>query len=141
MLIPDNMEENEMLIELGLTKKSEEINKKKYSTEQANKGNNDQEYSMNNVTLERLNEMINKILVEEKYEVWEINQRCEEIFIKLSLNYNDQLENCNRMLGKRMMNLDEINDECYRYIGELNQEVSRLETESLEKERRDTKGV
>ena len=69
MLTMDDMEENEMLIESGLTKKSEKINKKKYSKEQANKGNNNQEYSMNNVMLERLNEMINEILVEEKYKV------------------------------------------------------------------------
>ena len=33
------------------------------------------------------------------------------------------------MLGKRVMALDKINDECYRYIGELNQEVIRLENE------------
>ena len=65
----DDMDENETLIESGLTKKSEEINKKKYSTEKANKGNNDQEYSINNITLDRMNEMINEILVEEKYEV------------------------------------------------------------------------
>ena len=132
----DDMDKKEILIESGSTKKSEDINKKEYSTEQENKGNNDQEYSMNNVMLEMLNEMINEVLVEEKYEVQEINRRCEEITTKLSLRYNDQLENFNRMLGKRLISLDEINNECYRYIGELNQEVSQLETESFEEKRR-----
>ena len=73
MLTIDDIDEKEMLIESGLTKKSEEINKKEYSIEQENKGNNNQEYSVNNVTLEMVNEIINEVLVEEKYKVCEIN--------------------------------------------------------------------
>ena len=60
-----------------------------------------------------LNEIINEVLVEEKYEVWEINRRCDVITTKLSLHYNNQLENCNRMLRKRLTSLDKINNECY----------------------------
>ena len=107
-----------MAIESESTKTLEETKKMTHHIEQEN--SNDQEYSINNVMLEMLNKIITEVLVEEKFEVWDINQKCEEITTKLSLQYNDQLENYNRMLGKQVMSHNEINDERYRYIGELN---------------------
>ena len=74
-----------------------------------------------------LNKMINVVLIEDKSELRAINRKYAEITTKLSLQYNDQLEYCNIMLGKRVMSLDAINEECYQYIGELTQEISCLE--------------
>ena len=79
--------------------------------------------------------MLNKVRAEDESEVRVINWKCEEIITKLYLKYNDRLEKLNRMICKRLISLEGINDECHRYIGELNQEVSHLEKESIEKER------
>ena len=83
----------------------------------------------NNVIMEMISSMINKVLVEDKSELRAINRKYAKITTKLSLRYNNKLEYCNLMLGKRVMALDKINDKCYWYIGELNQEVIRLENE------------
>ena len=120
MLIINDRDEKEILIEVESTKNLEDITKKEYFTGQENKGNNDQEYSVNNIMLEMLNELINKVLVEEIEEIWEINQKYNEITTKLFLIYNDWLESINRMTGKRLMSLEEKNDESYQYISELN---------------------
>ena len=61
------MDKKETVKELELTKTSKDTNKKIHPTEQEN--SNDSEYSMNNIILEMLNEMINEVLVEEKFEV------------------------------------------------------------------------
>ena len=100
MLKMDDMDEKEMVIESESTRISEVINKKIYLIEQEKIV---QEYSVNNITIEKLNEMLNKVLAEEKLEVKTINQKCKEITTKLSLQYNDWLENFNRKIGKRLM--------------------------------------
>ena len=66
MLTTNKIDEKETLIEVESTKNLEEITKKEYSTGQ---GNNDQEYSVNNIMLEILNELINEVLVEEIEEI------------------------------------------------------------------------
>ena len=133
MLKMDNIDKSkEKLIESESAKILEDTNKKAHSTKQENNG---KEYSVNNVMLEMLNKMINEVLVKDKSELRAINRKCTEITTKLSLQYNDRLEYCNRMLRKRVTSLDEINEECYRHISELNQEVSRLEIELFENER------
>ena len=69
MLKMDNIDDSrEILIELA--KILEDTNEKLHSTEQEN---NNQKYSVNNITLKTLNEMINEVLTEDKSELRVIN--------------------------------------------------------------------
>ena len=92
-----------------------------------NEGKNDsQEYHIDYVTIEKLNDMIKAVFTDDKAELKHINRLSTDITTKLVLSSNDNLENLNLMLGKRVLSLEWINDECIRYIAVLNDQIDEL---------------
>ena len=83
-------------------------------------------HCIENTTMEMLNLIIQEFLADEQSELREINRLCSNISAKLTIQYQNDLEDQNWIIEKWLLQLKRINYDCHRYIGELYAEISGL---------------
>ena len=116
LLATDDLEEN---TDESSCESDDTLRVSNVKTQVKSKENDENNYNIEQATIEMINTIMQEYLLDEKAELREINCLSSNIAIKLTFHYQNNLENLNNQLGKRVTQLERINNECHQYIGEL----------------------